>query len=120
MVRDVDTLEFIPCTVPFPEIKITDHLKQAAADIVYLLEKPPSNMIPSLQEGTPTNTALVTLAKLLNRLELMPTPPEETDIKGDKVSQTRVKTLDTIKKTNNTTRESPFIHTNRWNKTVAP
>ena len=35
-VRDVDTLTFIPHTIAFPQLKIDDYLRNAAADIVHI------------------------------------------------------------------------------------
>ena len=72
--RVCETVTFFPHEIPFPEVTLSDHLKQAADDIVALLEKPPSTTMPSLQAGDPVHTALQNVATLLNRTETAPLP----------------------------------------------
>ena len=74
-VRDCDTVAFFPTTVPFPEIKLDDFLRQAASDIITILTQPPSTTTPSLQAGDPVRNALTTLATQLQRIEDIPELP---------------------------------------------
>ena len=67
--RNVDTVTFIPHSIPFPTMTIDTFLRQAATDIVTLLKKPPNPSIPRLQAGDSTYTALQQLADLLQRVE---------------------------------------------------
>jgi hypothetical protein len=39
--RDVDTLQFFPKKIPFPSISTEDYFKQAASDILAILQKAP-------------------------------------------------------------------------------
>ena len=89
-VRDCDTVEFFPHSIPFPEVKLKDHLKQAATDIVTLLTHPPSSTVPSLKEGDPTRNALLTLAQILNRSDTIPEPMSTPDNTTNAVSPPRV------------------------------
>lgn len=75
--RDVDTLQFFPKKIPFPEILTEHYLKQAASDIIHILQNPPSSL-PYLQYGNPTNNALFQIAMLLGRAT--PQPPAWTPI----------------------------------------
>ena len=70
--RICDTVTFIPHSVPFPKVTLTDHLKQAATDIVTLLTQPPSTTVPTLQAGDPTRNALLELATQLKRVDKIP------------------------------------------------
>ena len=67
--RVCETVTFFPHEVPFPKVTITDHLRQAATDIVTILTKPPSTTTPSLQAGDPIRNALLEIAQQLNRVE---------------------------------------------------
>ena len=71
-VRDCDTVEYFPHTIPFPRVTVNDHLKQAATDIISILSNPPSTNVPSLLAGDETNTALLEIASLLGRVEHIP------------------------------------------------
>jgi hypothetical protein len=73
-VRDVDTVEFFPATIPFPAVTTEDYLKQAAGDILGILRNPPTNM-PYLTYGDATTNALVQIAQLLGRAPLPPPTP---------------------------------------------
>ena len=79
-VRDCDTVTFFPTSIPFPEINLTDHLKQAAGDIISILTQPPSTTTPSLAAGDPVRNALLTLATQLKRVQ--PIPEISTDIQA--------------------------------------
>ena len=73
--------KFFPTIVPFPSVTITDHLQQAATDIVTILLAPPSPTVPSLAAGDPTRNAILDLATQLQRIEPIPTPvvpPEQS------------------------------------------
>jgi hypothetical protein len=70
-VRDVDTLQFFPKKIPFPNIFTEDYLKQAASDILAILQHPPSNF-PYLEYGNSSNNALVQIATLLGRAAAPP------------------------------------------------
>jgi hypothetical protein len=73
--RDVDTLQSFPKKIPFPSISTEDHLKQAASDILAILQKPPSSL-PYLAYGDPTNNAIVQIATLLGRAVAAPPSPQ--------------------------------------------
>jgi hypothetical protein len=73
-VRDVDTLEFFPKQFPFPAVTTEDYLKQAAADIISLLQNQ-NSALPSLEYGAPTQNALVQIATLLGRAATAPELP---------------------------------------------
>ena len=70
--RPCDTVTFFPTTIPFPQVGLTDHLRQAANDIVTILTQPPSTTVPSLASGDPTRNALIELATQLQRIEPIP------------------------------------------------
>ena len=70
--RVCDTVTFIPTVLPFLQVTITDHLKQAATDIVTILTSPPSTTVPSLKAGDPTQNALLELATQLQQIEPIP------------------------------------------------
>ena len=72
--RDVDTLQFFPKSIPFPQATTEDYLQQAAADIVTLLQKPPTSL-PYLAYGDKTKNALIQIATLLGRATPPPTTP---------------------------------------------
>jgi hypothetical protein len=73
--RDVDTLQFFPKSIPFPTISTEDYLKQAASDILAIIQKPPTNL-PYLAYGDTTNNAIVQIATLLGRAVAPPPSPE--------------------------------------------
>ena len=70
--RVCETVTFFPHKIPFPQVSLRDHLKQAAQDIVTLLASPPTSTVPSLQEGDPVRAALLDIATQLNRTENIP------------------------------------------------
>ena len=53
---------------------LSDHLRQAAEDIIHLLTHPPTSTVPSLQAGYPVRQALTDLATQLQRIEPIPSP----------------------------------------------
>ena len=72
--RICDTVAFFPHTTPFPKVTLSDHLRQAAEDIIHLLTHPPTSTVPSLQAGDPVRQALTDLATQLQRIEPIPSP----------------------------------------------
>jgi hypothetical protein len=73
--RDVDTLQFFPKKIPFPSISTEVYLKQAASDILAILQKPPSSL-PYLSYGDPTNNSIVQIATLLGQAVAAPPSPQ--------------------------------------------
>ena len=65
-VIDVDTIEWFPHHIKFPQIKKEDQLIQAAEDIVSILRDPPSS-IPTLKFGDEVRNALLDIATILQR-----------------------------------------------------
>ena len=47
-VRDCDTMEYFPSEIAFPQVLLTDHLKQAISDMVSILTNLLSITRPSL------------------------------------------------------------------------
>ena len=76
--RICETVTFIPHDVPIPKVSLTDHLKQAAEDIVSILAQPQSSTTPSLQAGDPVRNALLDIATQLQRVEKIPELPKHT------------------------------------------
>ena len=70
--RDCDAVTFFPTSTPFPEVKLTDHLKQEAGDIINILTLLSSTTTPSLVAGDPVRNTLLTLATQLNSVEPIP------------------------------------------------
>ena len=64
---DSDTVLFFPKSINFPEVNITDFLRQTALDIVALLKNPPNPLIPSFSAGDDTANAIFILANLLHK-----------------------------------------------------
>jgi hypothetical protein len=81
-VRDVDTVECLPTTIPFPSVSTEDYLGQAAGDILSILSSQPT-ALPSLSYGDTTKNALVQIAYLLGRATSPPpipvNPPKGSD-----------------------------------------
>jgi hypothetical protein len=69
--RDVDTLQFFPKKIPFPKTSTEDYLKQAASDILAILQKPPTTL-PYLACGDATSNAIVAIATLSGRADVPP------------------------------------------------
>jgi hypothetical protein len=72
--RDVDALQFFPKQIPFPQTSTEDCLKQAASEILDVLQKPPTTL-PYLGHGDATNNAVVAIATLLGRADVPPELP---------------------------------------------
>ena len=62
-----DTVKIFLHSVIFPPVKLQDHLKQAASEIVSMLAKPPSTTVPKLVAGDETRNAILRLASTLKR-----------------------------------------------------
>ena len=74
--RVCNTVAFFLHTTPFPKVTLSDHLRQAADDIIHLLTHPPTTTVPSLQAGDPVRQALTELATQLQRIEpILPPVP---------------------------------------------
>jgi hypothetical protein len=72
--RDVDASQFFPKKIPFPKTSTEDYLKQAASDILAVLQKPPTTL-PYLAHGDATNNAVVAIITLLGRADVPPELP---------------------------------------------
>ena len=70
--RTCETVTFFPHEIPFPQVTLQDHSKQAAEDIVTLLTKPPSSTVPSISAGDPVRNALLEMSEQLQRVEKLP------------------------------------------------
>ena len=68
-----DTVEFFPTIIKFPSFKLADFIQQAATDMLSILANPPKLGIPSLQAGDDLNNAILEIAKLLKRTDILPT-----------------------------------------------
>ena len=55
--RICDTVKFLHTVIPFPNVTLTDHLRQAASDLITILTAPPLTNVPSLAAGDPTRNA---------------------------------------------------------------
>ena len=72
-VKDGDTVIFYPETIPFPETTLSNHLQQAASDIVNILDKQPNiTTVPSLEVGDDTRNEILKIEKILNHNEEIP------------------------------------------------
>ena len=76
--RVCNTVPFLPHKIPFPEVSLKDHLHQAAEDLVTILTKPPSPLVPSLREGDLVRNALLDIATQLRRVDQVNEPMEDT------------------------------------------
>jgi len=72
--RDADTISFFPKKVKFPKTTTEDYLRQAASDIVFILQNKPS-IVPSLDFGDETENALLHISTLLGRAAKPPGAP---------------------------------------------
>jgi len=63
--RDADTISFFPKKVNFPKTTTEDYLRQAASDIVFILQNKPS-IVPSLDFGDETENAYYTFQHYLD------------------------------------------------------
>ena len=72
--RDAGTVEFFPTTTPFPRVSTDYYLRQAATDLVDILQAPRFN-VPSLTYGSPTNNDYTQLAQILKHATSQPMYP---------------------------------------------
>ena len=79
-VRVVDTVRYFPTIIPFPQTSLTDHLRQAASDIIAILSKPPSQVTPELQSGDKIQNALLDLATIFKNSANIPNLPERKSV----------------------------------------
>ena len=70
---NADTVEFFPQAVPFPNVTADQYLRQAATDILAILQSPEQN-IPSLSYGSALTNAYIQVAQILKRATLQPEP----------------------------------------------
>jgi hypothetical protein len=70
----------LPTNIKFPEVRLVDHLKQAATDIVTILTHPPSTTVPSLHAGDPVRNALLDIATTLKNVDSIPEPVKTTPV----------------------------------------
>ena len=118
-VRIVDSVTFIPTTIPISEVLLQDHLKQVASEIVELLKHPLSTTSPSLRAGDERNKALTHLSTIPDNVELLSAQYQKVDNK--KMQQTRVlhKNVVTRNKTEQLG-ESPFHIISHYEKNATP
>ena len=76
--RVCETVTFFPHEIPFPQVKLQDHLRQAADDIVTILTSLPATTIQSLKAGDPVRNALLDIATQLKRVDIIPTQDTQT------------------------------------------
>ena len=72
------TITFLPHDIPFPQVKIHDHLLQAADNIIHILTQPPETTIPSLQAGDPVRNALLEISDQFKRTQPLAKLGEQT------------------------------------------
>ena len=87
--RVCETVTFLPHDIPFPQVTMADHLRQAASDIVTILTSPPSPTTPSLKAGDPIRNALLDIATQLNRVEDIRTCQSEHDKQLSRVEKNK-------------------------------
>ena len=92
-----DTIEFFPHSIPFPEVKLKDFLKQEASDIVTLLTQPPSTTVPSLQAGHPAYNILLTLSQLLKHTNDVSNPSSSKPSVANALQRVKGATLPRVK-----------------------
>ena len=88
MTRACDTVDFFPHDDLFPEIKTKDFLHQAATDLIDILTKPPSTIVPTLEAGDPVQNAL---QKISEQLKAIKNIPADQATKKPDTSSPRVK-----------------------------
>ena len=70
-----DTVDFFPSHTPFPSVTTDDYLRQAASDLLTILQAPKKN-IPTLTYGSAISNAYIHLAQILKRATQPPTTPQ--------------------------------------------
>ena len=88
--RICDTVTFFPHTIPFPEVRVDDYLRQAATDILDILTNPPSTTLPTLQAGDETRNALLKIATQLKRTDSITAPTQNLSSPSHEASSPRV------------------------------
>ena len=78
--RVCDTVIFLPTTIKFHEVRLVDHLQQAASDIVTILIHPPSTIVPSLHAGDPVRNSLLDIATTLKKVDSISEPEKTTPV----------------------------------------
>ena len=81
-VRDADTVEFFPQQVPFPQVSNETFLRQAAFDVLAILQAPQPTT-PALIYGDKTMNAFIEVATILKRVAPLQFPKEIQDIEND-------------------------------------
>ena len=76
---NADTVDFFRETIPFPTVNTDQYLRQAATDILAILQAPEKN-IPSLSYGSSVANAYVQIAQILKRATLPPTSKQTTNL----------------------------------------
>ena len=79
MTRTCEAVTFIPHEIQIPKVMLTDHIKQAADDLITLLTAPPSNLVACLQEGDPVRNTLLDIVTQLKRAQPIEEPPSQDD-----------------------------------------
>ena len=102
-VRDVDTVTFFPKHVKFPSVGTEEYLKQAATDIITILNGQPNTTVPTLEGGEKTGNALLKIAQALKRC---------TEIKDLQVLQDSSEALSEVPTTTTTTARTVEITSN--------
>ena len=74
--RDADTVESPPTTTTFPKVTTDDHLRQAAADLLKILQES-KRSIPALSHGSKTTNSYVHLEQILKRATVFTIAPKE-------------------------------------------
>jgi hypothetical protein len=97
-VRDADTVEFFPKSIPFPKTTTEDYLIQSAQDIIQLLKSPPKQL-PFLQYGDETKNALIKISEIVQNAVAKPKmTPIVPAIETPQVKLSSIPTTRTTKK----------------------
>ena len=78
-------MTFCQISIPFPEVKLEDFLRQAASGIISILTLQPSTTTPSLAVGYHVCNALVTLATRSICIEPISVPPPTINATSSRV-----------------------------------
>ena len=74
--QPVDTVTFMMHTIPIPQVSTIDFLKQAAEDIVSILQQPSSTTTLQIKAGNNVQNALLDIATILKRTYDLYLPPK--------------------------------------------
>ena len=116
--RDADTVEFFPQQVPFPQVTNETYLRQAASDLIAILQSPKSP-IPSLTYGDTATNAFVEIATILKRIT-PPSFPKNIPNIPNGASEPRVTPAPTPTTPNDILPISNDVSEPRVNPTIAP